>query len=98
MLDLIEDPDVIVALANLFQITGGFGTGMVLPSSMAIMSCYCDRRQEFIGYWEMMGGLAVVCAPLLGVVFYLLFGFVGPFVCTGSIFALSLIYFIRRKN
>ena len=51
-LDLLDDPQLIITLTFVFQMLGGCGTGMIIPSSMAIVSCYKERREEFIGYME----------------------------------------------
>lgn len=98
LLDLLEDPEVIIALTFVFQILGGCGTGMIIPSSMAIVSCYKDRREEFIGHIELCSGLGALCGPLFGACFYMIFGYMGPFECIGGLFAVFMLYFFKKKN
>jgi len=85
-------------LTFFFQIIGGIGTGIILPSAMAIVSTYKSRREEFIGYMEVTSGLGAICGPLFGAGFWLLFGYAGPFEGIGIMFLLVVIYFYYNKD
>lgn len=98
MLDVMTDPDLILSLAFVFNILGGCGSGIILPSSMAIVGCYKERREEFIGYIELTAGIGALCGPLLGGCFHLLFGYMGPFMGIGCIFGMCVLYFFNKTN
>ena len=71
---------------------------MILPSTLAIVSCYKEKRQEYIGLIEICSGLGAICGPLFGATFYLLFGYMGPFECIGGIYCLFILYFLKIKS
>ena len=47
---------------------------------------------------EICSGLGAVCGPLLGAFFYMVFGYMGPFECIGGMYALFILYFLKKKS
>jgi len=91
-LGLLEYTNVTKTLlieSYIFQVIGGFGKGLNSSSSIAILSSY-KEREKYIGYMEVAGSLGRLFGPIIGVLFYNIAGFVGPFIILGAIFLVSL--------
>ena len=44
---------------------GGIGNGLCTTSALAIISSYKEKRQVYIGYFEMVSGLGTLLGPCL---------------------------------
>ena len=82
----------------LFQVFGGIGNGINSVATVAVLSGYQQSREEYMSYFEIVCGLGSLIGPLLGSAFYLLFGYVGPFFCLGTIyFIIIIIFYLETK-
>ena len=70
LLENIDDKDTIIRLAFLFQIMGGIGNGINTPSTVAVLSSYKDKRETYIGYFEVSAGIGGMVGPMLGSALY----------------------------
>ena len=80
-----DDPVYIIVLSIVFQMIGGIGNGINNSASMALLSSYKDKREDYIGYFELCAGLGCLFGPLMGSIFYGIFGYLGPFLGLGLI-------------
>jgi len=98
MLDFLNEHNVILFSAIVFQAIGGMGNGMVIPGAMAILTSYKDKSQIYIGYIELCLSLSAIFGPVLGAGMYMIFGFMGPFAGVGILFLCYFIYSWNRKK
>ena len=71
---------------------------MNTSSSLALLSSYEDRRDEYIGYIEVCGGLGALIGPMIGSGLYYLFGYMGPFLGLGITNLIMVSIFWRKKR
>ena len=89
---------MIIGLALLFQVFGGIGNGINSVATVAVLSGHQQSREEYMSYFEIVCGLGSLIGSLLGSAFYLLFGYVVPFFCLGTIyFIIIIIFYLETK-
>ena len=93
-LDYLEDKGAIIRGAFFFQAIGGFGNGINTPSTVAVLSAYKDKRELYIGLFEIIGGLGCLFGPILGTFFYHIGGYKAPFFAIASIYLQMVIVFL----
>ena len=62
---------------------GGIGNGINNSSSMALLSSYEEKRDDYISYLEICAGLGGILGPIVGGLLYHFFGYRGPFLGLG---------------
>ena len=74
---------------------GGVGKGLNSASTVAVLSRYKDKRDTYIGLFEVFGSLGHLMGPIFGIVFYVLAGNdeAGPFYGIAALFAVELFVF-----
>lgn len=97
-LEFVESPNKIIVLSIIFQMIGGVGNGIGNSSAMSLLSSYKEQRDEYIGYFEVCGGLGAIFGPLMGSILYAFFGFMGPFLGLGIIQTIPIVGFIYKKD
>ena len=93
-LDYLEDKGAIIRGAFFFQAIGGFGNGINTPSTVAVLSAYKDKRELYIGLFEIIGGLGALAGPIVGTFFYHIGGYKAPFFAIASIYLQMVIVFL----
>ena len=88
-----DDPDVIIVWAFAFQVIGGIGKGLNSASTVAVLSRYKDKRDTYIGLFEVFGSLGHLMGPIFGIIFYYFAGVRGPFYGIAACFLILLFGF-----
>lgn len=94
----INDHKSLLISAFVFQCCGGFGKGLCSTSSLAHISSDRQKRQEYIAYFEILGGLGAFVGPMLGGIFYTVGGFRAPFFGIALIFLPVLLFTFTRNT
>lgn len=97
MLYFFDNWYLIIGFAIFFQTIGGIGNGINNSSSMALLSSYGEKRDDYIAIFEVCGGLGALFGPLFGGLFFYLFGYLGPFLCLGGIMGGFIVFFCFKK-
>ena len=93
-LDYLEDKQAVISGAFFFQAIGGFGNGINTPSTVAVLSSYKDKRELYIGLFEIIGGLGCLFGPIIGTFFYHVGGYKAPFFAIASIYLQMVVLFV----
>jgi len=64
---------------------------------MAILSSYKEKRELYIGYFELICGLGALVGPIIGSLFYSFLGYIGPFFGIGFFYLLMVAIFYHKK-
>lgn len=76
---------------------GGIGNGINTPCTIAVLSSYKEKREIYIGYFELCSGLGALLGPLLGSFFYFYGGFKAPFFTIGFTYLVMVFVFWKRS-
>lgn len=86
-------PAFIIPMAMVLEVLGGLGQGTNETCLMAILSSYKERREEYLGYYEIIFAIGTCFGPILGALLYTLGGYQTPFFVFASTYAFIVILF-----
>lgn len=88
-----NDNNFIIPMAMFFQVLGGLGTGNNECMLMAVLSSYKARREDYLGYYEVIFAVGTCFGPLTGAILYSIGHYPFPFYFFAAIYLVMVIVF-----